>query len=124
MRTRNGDTALVEIHEYKTLQVNDVTGRWDQMRIGSLAEDSVRNVLYSNAKVVRLVSVPIGHTMYFLLSMSCIILLAWSRLPGSKWFRNVQEGFPVVSPPGHKWPDTDRNRNAPSLLCFSGTVTC
>ena len=33
MRTRNGDTALVEIHEYKKLQVNDVTGRWDQMRI-------------------------------------------------------------------------------------------
>ena len=33
MRTRNGDTALVEIHEYKKLHVNDVTGRWDQMRI-------------------------------------------------------------------------------------------
>ena len=33
MRTRNGDTALVEIHEYKKLYVNDVTGRWDQMRI-------------------------------------------------------------------------------------------
>ena len=44
MRTRNGDTALVEIHEYKKLQVNDVTGRWDQMRIDScLAEDSARN---------------------------------------------------------------------------------
>ena len=33
MRTRNGDTALVEIHEYEKLHVNDVTGRWDQMRI-------------------------------------------------------------------------------------------
>ena len=33
MRTRNGDTALVEIHEYRRLLVNDVTGRWDQMRI-------------------------------------------------------------------------------------------
>ena len=33
MRTQNGDTALVEIHEYKKLHVNDVTGRWDQMRI-------------------------------------------------------------------------------------------
>ena len=33
MRTRNGDTALVELHEYTKLLVNDVTGRWDQMRI-------------------------------------------------------------------------------------------
>ena len=33
MRTRNGDTALVELHEYKKLLVNDATGRWDQLRI-------------------------------------------------------------------------------------------
>ena len=47
MRTRNGDTALVEIHEYKKLYVNDVTGRWDQMRIDFRAWLKILSEIYS-----------------------------------------------------------------------------
>ena len=32
--------------------------------------------------------------------------------------------FRRFSPPSHKWPNTDRGRNALRLLCFSGPVTC
>ena len=54
MRTRNGDTALVEIHEYRRLHVNDVTGRGDPC----LAEDSVRNTnAYSYASLASAASV-------------------------------------------------------------------
>ena len=47
MRTRNGDTALVEIHEYKKLHVNAVTGRRDQMRIDFHAWLKILSEIYS-----------------------------------------------------------------------------
>ena len=60
MRSRNGDTALVEIHEYKKLQVNDVTGRWDQMRIDFHAWLKILSeiyciVMHRRMRLVRLV---------------------------------------------------------------------
>ena len=69
MRTQNGDTALVEIHEYKKLHVNDVTGRWDQMRINFNAWLKILSeiVMHRRVQLVQLVEVQIGHTMYFLL---------------------------------------------------------
>ena len=65
MRTRNGDTALVELHEYKKLLVNDVTGRWDRMRIDFHVWLKILSeiVLHRQVQLVRLVWVRIGHTM-------------------------------------------------------------
>ena len=57
MRTRNGDTALVELHEYKKLLVNDMTGRWDQMRIDFHVWQKILSelVLHRQMQLVRLV---------------------------------------------------------------------
>ena len=61
----------------------------------------------------------VGSPFLWGFGLSFLYSLVWIAV-----VKIVQGMFRRFSPPSHKWPNTDRGRNALRLLCFSGPVTC